>query len=299
MAEDVLSTHHPPKDPQENPPRQESPFGMKLLVITPTLGDSPFLPASIESVRPLRERVEVRHVLATPAAAVDRLAALYADCEVIADAGRDGGMYGAINRALFSTSDWDWFTYINDDDLLMPGIAKVAVTHCQPANRRVIAYGDVRNVREDETSLGLQTVERSPRYFCPLLRQRISVFTQQGALVSREVAGQLEGFNPAWRVCGDLDFWVRAIAAGFAFKYYPSEVARFRIRSGQLSGDTALLLEEWGRIVRPIESGRVSPVQLVWARWRFRMMNASRYLERIRATGWVRSHHFTAAREER
>jgi hypothetical protein len=267
---------------------------MKLLVITPTLGDSQFLPASIEAVRCLRECAEVRHVLVAPAAQVGRLAELYAHCEVIADAGREGGMYGAINRALFSDLDWDWFTYINDDDLLMPEVARVIATHCQPANRRVIAYGDVRNVREDDTSLGLQTVERSPRYFRPLLRQRISIFTQQGALVSREVAAELEGFNPALRLCGDLDFWVRAIAAGFAFKYYPGEVARFRIRSGQLSGDRPRLLEEWGRIVRRIESEHLSPAQMRWARWRFRMMNASRYLERIRATGWMRSHDLIA-----
>ncbi len=263
---------------------------MKLLVITPTLGDSPFLRASVDSALPLRGSAEVRHILAAPAAAVERLAALYPACEVIADAGREGGMYGAINRALFAGSDWDWFTYINDDDLLMPGVARVAAAHCDPARSGAVAYGDVRNVREDNTSLGLQTVERSPRYFRALLLQRIAVFTQQGALVSREVAARLGGFSPALRLCGDLDFWVRAIAAGVEFRYYPEEVARFRMRSGQLSADTQLLLEEWGAVVRILEAERPPPARMRWARWRFRMMNASRYLERIRAAGWVRSH---------
>ncbi len=267
---------------------------MKLLVVTPTLGASPFLPGSVEAVRSLRARVDLRHVLAVPPGEADRIAGLYPDCEVVADAGREGGMYGAINRALFSDAKWDWFTYINDDDLLMPRAAEVIREHCRAGNERVIAYGDVRNVREDDTSLGLQTVERSPRYFRPLLRQRISIFTQQGALASRLAAAELEGFNPGLRLCGDLDFWVRAIAAGFAFRYYPGEVAHFRIRQGQLSGDTPLLLEEWERIVRILELP--TPLQMRWARWRFRMMNAPRYLERLRAAGWTRSHELLGSR---
>ena len=271
---------------------------MNFLVITPTLGDSPFLPESVAAVRALRGKVILRHVLAVPASEVERVAEIHPDCEVIADAGREGGMYGAINRGLSSVPDWDWFTYINDDDLLTPATSRVIAAHCRSENKDVIAYGDVRNMRGDGTSLGLQTVERSPRYFRALLRQGISVFTQQGALVSREVTRKLGGFNSSLRLCGDLDFWVRAIEAGCGFKYYPGEVARFRLRAGQLSGDTHRLVEEWYAIVRGIAAEPISPLQLRWARWRFRAMNAARYVQRIRAAGWVRSHDLSTAQEK-
>jgi len=39
--------------------------------------------------------------------------------------GRAGGIYGALTRELaVAGNDWDWFTYINDDDTLLPASVK-------------------------------------------------------------------------------------------------------------------------------------------------------------------------------
>ena len=261
----------------------------RLLVVTPTLGDSPFLDASVDAVRHLRTQITILHVLVAPPETVPLLRARFPECEIIPDAGREGGMYGAINNGLHLRSDWDWFTYINDDDLLMPDFAGVFAEHCRSANPRVIAYGDVRNIRENGDSLGLQTVETSARYFPALLRQGISLFTQQGAIASREVVELLNGFDPSLRLCGDLDFWVRALAAGFEFRYYHSEVGQFRIRAGQLSGDVPARLAEREIILRKLPLLGIPSARLHFARIRFRLLNLPRYVERIRAAGWRRS----------
>ncbi len=266
----------------------------RLLIITPTLGDSPFLDASVDSVRKLPSDLNVLHVIVAPAKSVSLLSARFPACQVIPDAGREGGMYGALNQGLFLRADWDWFTYINDDDLLMPDFATVCQKHCRPGNEKVIAYGDVRNIREDGVSLGLQTVESSSSYFPALLRQGISLFTQQGALASREVVERLRGFDFSLRLCGDLDFWVRAIAAGYEFRYFPREVAQFRIRTGQLSGDVPARLAERQNILRHLPLEDISTARLYFARLRFRLLNLPRYAQRIRAAGFRRSNDLIA-----
>src|SRR4051812_6367293 len=93
-----------------------------LLVVTPTLGESPFLDQTVASIE--AQPLHIEHVIATPGRKVAELAARYPDATVVADAGRLGGIYGAINAGIQAASakfKWDWFTYINDDDTLLPG----------------------------------------------------------------------------------------------------------------------------------------------------------------------------------
>src|SRR5215210_3995513 len=130
----------------------------KLLVVTPTLGDSPFLAESVRAVSGLASEINLIHRLVCPEPVIPRLSAAYPHCIVVADAGRAGGIYGAINCGIFherEKGDWQWFTYINDDDLLMPDFARVFREHTRRESSRVIAYGDVRNIGEQGESIGL------------------------------------------------------------------------------------------------------------------------------------------------
>ena len=69
---------------------------MKLLVVTPTLGDSPWLTETVESVA--RCAAGARHVLVTRADRVTELAARFPEAQVVAESG--AGMYAAINAGL-------------------------------------------------------------------------------------------------------------------------------------------------------------------------------------------------------
>lgn len=252
-----------------------------LLVVTPTLGESAFLEQTVAAVAALR--LPVRHFLAVPFPQIERLQARYPDTHVVADAGRDGGIYGALNVALaMASKDWDWFTYINDDDLLLPDFATMVQAHLARADAEPVIYGDVEMIDEAGRRLGLITVERDAAWIPALLQQGISPLMQQGMLFRRDCVARLQGFDSRYRLCADLDFWLRACAAGDRFRYYPYTVGRFRLRAGQLSGNTELTVREQRDIVARHYPNRLPAWRRQFAALRYRFHNLPRYLERFR-----------------
>ena len=258
----------------------------RLLIITPTLGTSVYLPAAMASVRALKG-AEVRHVIVCPRERIESLARECPECAVVADQGRAGGIYGALNAGLAAAPEgWDWFTYINDDDLLDPtGFSRLLARHCRPENAATVAYGDILNIDAAGRPLGRMTVERSPGRMPALLQQGISPAGQQGMLFGAPVARALGGYRLEFRLCADLDYWARAHAGGFRFVYYPWTVGRFRIQPGQLSGDVTLTRRELVAITSESFPQPVSAPGRWLARALYRVSNLPRYLERWRAVG--------------
>ena len=255
-----------------------------LLVVTPTLGDSRYLDQTVDSVR--AQPLTIRHVLAVPAARVAALQERYPHTLVVPDVGKAGAIYGALNAALAQVPDgWDWFTYINDDDLLLPGFGEMARRHFDLAQPAPVTYGDVGLIDDDDRPLGRITVAPDPRWIPALLQQGISPVMQQGMLFHRDTVAWLRGFDLHYRLCADLDFWLRACAAGHRLRYYPVPVAQFRLRRGQLSGATALTEREQEEIVQRLYPARLPAWQRQATRLRYRLHNLPRYLERFRARG--------------
>ena len=268
--------------------------GSRILVVTPTLGESPHLDEAVGRVAALR--VPVLHVISAPAAKVRGLKERFPWTRVVPDAGRPAGLYGALNAALEAVPEgWGWFTYINDDDLLLPGFAELAGRHASLRDPERVAYGDVEVIREDGLVVSRVTTERNPAWIPALLQQGISPLMQQGMLFHREAAARLARFDTRYRLCADLDFWLRAYAGGDRFRHYPLPVARFRIRPGQLSSDTAQTIREQDEIVRRHLPARVPAAARVFARWRYRLCNLPRYLGRMRSIGLRTSYQMLAS----
>ncbi len=267
----------------------------KLLIITPTLGTSAYLTQTVAAVRAIGG-VDLQYLLVCPADRVQSLKADYPDCDVAADQGKTGGLYGAINAGLAAARlGWKWFTYINDDDLLSPGFAEMARRHCRSENLATVAYGDIETIDGAGASLGTMTIESNPAYFPALLQAGISPTGQQGMLFGEPVVRALGGYDLKYRVCADLDFWVRARARGFPFRYYPMEVGRFRIRPGQISGEVSLLRDQLDEITRAHFPAPVSGIVKRIARLRYRLLNLPRYVRRFRAVGMAKSLDVLAA----
>lgn len=260
-----------------------------ILVVTPTLGTSRFLDRTLASIA--AQPVSIRSVLVAPAAQVAALQARHPDSVVLPDAGRSAGLYGALNVALArAPGPWAWFTYINDDDRLLPGFGDVVRSHLGLGASEPVAYGRVDLIDEDDRRTGTVTIERNPARIPALLQQGISPLMQQGTLFRRDCVERLGGFDLRYRLCADLDFWLRALAGGARFRHYDVPVAQFRLRSGQLSGDTAVTIREQDEIV-----SRHLPVRLpAWRRraavWRYRLDHLPCYLRRIRARGFRTSY---------
>lgn len=261
----------------------------RLLIVTPTLGESALLDATVASVA--RQPAEIVHLLVAPARRVPELQRRFPNTTVVPDAGRTGGLYGALNAALtVAPEGWDWFSYINDDDLLLPGTSEMLGRHWQAGSRPSVLYGDVDLIDADGQVLCQVTTERAPRWIGPLLQRGISPLMQQGMLVHRDVMRHVRGFDTRYRLCADLDFWLRAYVSGADFRHYPIKVAQFRLRPGQLSGATAVTEREQADIVR-----RHLPVlrpawERQWAWWRYRWMNLPRYVRRLQVRGFRTSY---------
>jgi hypothetical protein len=259
---------------------------MTLLVVSPTLGRSPYMTEMVASVA--RWAPDARHVLVAPGSAVAELGRRFgnAGVSVVAEAGR-GGMYAAIDQALAGSSTWDWFTYLNDDDLLAPGFVELRRRHLELGDPMAIGFGEVRMIDALGLDLGLMPVARHPRWFAPLAAAGIPPFTQQGTLVSRQLWLELGGFGDRFRLLGDFAFWVKAIRAGSRFVRYRDEVAAWRIHGAQLSMSRTAALDELSMIAGTIDG--TSRFGRSLARVTFHVENAARYARRFQRTGTLRT----------
>lgn len=255
-----------------------------LLVVTPTLGESPFLDQTVASIE--AQPLHIRHVIAAPGRKVAELAARYPHALVVPDTGRLGGVYGAINAGIQAAKfKWDWFTYINDDDALLPGFGRVMLQNLRESAPSPVVYGDVELVDEEGSRISCITTAENPAWIPALLHQGISPLMQQGMAFRRDVVDRLGGFDLRYRLCADLDFWLRAYASGERFRYHPESVAQFRLRHGQLSSDTSVTQAEQDSIVERHLPNRSSALERFSTRVLYRTYNFPRYVERFRNRG--------------
>jgi hypothetical protein len=129
-----------------------------------------------------------------------------------------------------------WFSYINDDDLLMPGFARAAELAADSRSMDII-YGQVEMIARDGRPITRITVARKNWHIGHYFRTGIVPFTQQGTLIRASMVKQLGGFDTRYNLLADTDFFQRAFNARAKFGFVDAVVAQYRIRHGQLSSD--------------------------------------------------------------
>lgn len=262
-----------------------SPQAAKILVITPTLGRSPWLQQTVESVAAVLVRGE--HLLVAPASEVAALQARFPKTRVVAE--REGGLYAAINAGLAAVVNWAAFTYLNDDDVLRPNFRSV-VSAVGAAGAPLVAYGRVELIDARGKRVGAIPISPFPSLNRALYAQRIEPVYQHGTLVTRTALEQCGGvFDDSFRFCGDSEFLARACVRGVPFRRVGGgAVAAFRLRAGQLTKNRAAMLAERRRVDEKL--GLVvagAAARQRWAKWVFRIWNGSAYAERIARHGFV------------
>jgi len=263
--------------------------GRPILVVTPTLGRSPWLAATVASVAGALG-TRAAHVLVAPGDEADRLRRVYPQCAVIGDTVRRG-VYPAINLGLVHAPDpnWEWFTWINDDDMFLPGFARHADRALQFGGRRPDApwmYGPVRLGNAEGDDLGRLAIARCPGDIVGLAQSGINPLNQQGLLVPRVWVERLGPIREDLRICADVDFWLRAAVAGAPFRRSAEDLALFRLRRGQISGDEGRHRQEFAEVVTQLTGAPRRSASLALARLRFRLGNLAVYFDRVRRCGW-------------
>jgi hypothetical protein len=259
----------------------------RVLVVTPTLGDSRWLPAAVASVA--AQPAGTTHVLVAPAGATARLQAQFPQVRVIAET-PGGGMYAAINAGVAAVREsWDVMTYLNDDDVLLPGFASIARAAAARGDLPAIAYGGVRLIDGEDQRLGAIPVSHFSSHNRALYARRLEPVYQHGIAVNRAAWERLQGFDATFRYCGDSEFLARACVTGIAMTCAShGAVAAFRLRPGQLTKNRPAMEEERRRVDEKLGllSGP-SPLRRIWVRCVFRIVNLPVYAERILRHGFV------------
>ncbi len=261
--------------------------GQQLLVVTPTLGRSRWLAETVRSVSS-HAGPHANHVLVAPPEAVTELNRRFPHCTVVPDRSLRG-VYPAINQGMAAASEWKWFTWLNDDDVLLPGFSRHLAAALEHDGERMDTpwfYGQVRLSNGADEDLGSLAVARSPRDLLVLARSQVNPLNQQGMLVPRVWAAALGPLREDRKICADVDFWLRAAQGGARFKYSGESVALFRLRPGQISGDLKLHRSEFREVTESVIKSPFSPLRRLLARTRFRLGNAFGYAHRIRRCGW-------------
>jgi len=260
---------------------------MKLLIITPTLNRSPYLEETIASVR--SSAPDAEHILSAPSSEVEALRARYPELQVVADQGREGGMYGAINAGIDAAgSDWEWFSYINDDDVLYPGFTRMLDALQKEKNPPGFVYGVV-------TQIDASGAELCPIPVCPwashlayVFPSNVSPISQQGMLIQRAVLEKVGLLDSSFKYAADMELWCRLYTSDVRFKFHKDQVAGFRIWGSQLSKDLEPFEVEKVRI-REQYFSTPNPVLFSCIKTIFRLYNIPKYIRRIRRLGWKTS----------
>lgn len=260
---------------------------MKVLIVTPTLGISPWLDETVASVR--EHAMGAQHVLVAPAEAADAVARRFPRTRVVAEPG--GGMYAAINAALRAVEDWEAFTYLNDDDVLLPAfgsVRRMAEINLR-RNRAAIVYGGVRLIDANGRRLGAIPISPRGTLNRALYAERLEPVYQHGTIISRRVVDAIGVFDETLRFCGDSELLARACVRQISFLCATRrEVAAFRLRAGQLTKNREAMTAERALVdtklgLRTFPHSRVRRI----ARLVFRAANAGIYFERIVRHGFV------------
>ncbi|MCF3648740.1 hypothetical protein [Synoicihabitans lomoniglobus] len=226
-------------------------------------------------------------MLVTRGERVDELAGRFPLTAVVAEAGR--GMYAAINAGLAAEGDWDAFTYINDDDVLLSGFARLCTRVAAAKGEAVMFYGRVRLIDVEGRRLGGIPISTMPACNRALYAERLEPVYQHGTVITRAAWDRVGDFDGELRLCGDSDYLARVCLAGVAGKFVRGEVAAFRLRPRQLTQNREEMETE-----RSAVDGKLGLRRDVgqWRRWcariGFRTANLHLYAERVAKYGWKR-----------
>lgn len=143
----------------------------------------------------------------------------------------DGGQGNAINAG-FARANGELFTWLNSDDLLLPGALRRAAECWQADPSASVLYGN----QIDIDAQG-KVVDRyyHPAYFTQLAWWTVPYIPQQGTVFTRELWQRVNGIDAELHCMLDHDLWYRFMRAGARFRHVGIAVGAFR-RHGESKG---------------------------------------------------------------
>jgi len=248
---------------------------LKVSIVTPTLNQAQFLERTMDSVR--AQTYEVHEHVVIDGGSTDGTLEILA--RAAAGEGErirwktepDGGMYEAVNKGLAMTTG-DILGYLASDDVYLPWAAEAVVEAFASRPAVDLVFGDGVTFEEDS---GIQIL----RLYAPLdlvsLANHASLM-QPAVFWRRTLYDRLGGFDARLRYVADLDYWLRAAAAGATIAHLDEILAIERVHDARLSTarrdamqreEQAMRAGHAGTGFGPAARERAARRFLRWQRW--------------------------------
>lgn len=248
-------------------------------MVTPTLNQAPFLEHTLRSVR-AQTYPNVEHIVVDGGSTDGTLDILRREGEGHGEGQGaalrwvtepDRGMYDAVNKGM-ALARGDVLAYLNSDDAYLPWAIEAVMKVFESRPRVDLVFGD--GIKVDEET-GVQRL----RLFPPFDRVSLAYYEsimQPAVFWRRGLFDRIGGFDEQMRFVADLDYWLRAAAAGARIAHVDEVLAVERIHAGRLSSamrdvmaaeDRAMRARHVGTADRPAARQRAVARDIRWQRW--------------------------------
>jgi glycosyltransferase involved in cell wall biosynthesis len=242
-------------------------------IVTPTLNQARYLQRTLDSVRAQTYPVG-EHIVVDGGSTDGTLDILRREGErgtIRWTSGPDDGMYDAVNKGL-AMARGDILAYLPSDDAYLPWAIETIVDRFASRPALDLVFGDGITIEEDS---GTQIL----RLYAPF--DRISLanhasLLQPAVFWRRRLYERLGGFDARMRYVADLDYWLRAAAAGATIAKVDEVIALERVHEGRLSSARREAMQREEQQMRASHAGpdaglaarqRAARRFLRWQRW--------------------------------
>jgi GT2 family glycosyltransferase len=140
----------------------------------------------------------------------------------------DLGQTHAINKGWREAPDAEYVTWLNSDDVLLPGSLRRTVSALAADRTRDLAYGDVLMIDASSRPLAKPNRHGWPFSLADVVLRWQNPVPQQGFLMRRSLLEQVGYLDEDFHFAMDLEYWVRLALAGARCEYIPHQLAAFR-----------------------------------------------------------------------
>jgi len=198
----------------------------RITIVTPSYNQASFLEETIRSVL-LQQYPNLEYIIMDGGSTDGSVEIIrkYEPWLAYWQSEKDGGQAEAINNGWKRATGYA-VTWLNSDDLLVPGALWESVQTLGAADGPDMVYGD--NIIIDGNSTQLRTLTGRP--FSPeaVLVKGINPVPQPGFLMKREVIDQIGLLDRTLHFAMDFDYWVRMALSGLRAQHIPRTLAMFR-----------------------------------------------------------------------
>ena len=197
-------------------------------IVTPSFNQGTYIRATLESV--LSQDVHDIELIVMDGGSTDNTVEVlreFSDPRLVWYSESDRGQSHALNKG-FRLSHGEYLSYLNSDDLLMPGAVRFALEYFAVHPRCDMVYGDCQVI--DGAGRQIGTSPGKPFDLAQALRG-VNPVVQPGAFWRRNVLESVGDFDETLRYTMDYDYWLRAGVKGFQLDYVSGERSAFRVHS--------------------------------------------------------------------